>query len=173
MKTPQKKSKKVTPNKKKSTSKIFLKSILVPIDFSLHSEIAIKYSISFAKQFNATIELIHVVEPMVYAGDVTFNQASFPVVDIEYKKRDEEKLYLLIEDLKKEYKKISFHSAVGVPFHEILSYAEEKKSDLIIMTTHSKSGFENIFFGSTSAKILRKAHCPILFVRSDERNFVK
>ena len=43
-----------------------IKKILVPIDFSDYSKNALKYAVQFAKQFNAKIYLVYVVEPMIY-----------------------------------------------------------------------------------------------------------
>jgi nucleotide-binding universal stress UspA family protein len=45
--------------------------------------------------------------------------------------------------------------------------------DLIIIATHGHTGIEHALFGSTAEKVVRKAPCPVLVVRSDEREFVR
>jgi nucleotide-binding universal stress UspA family protein len=60
----------------------------------------------------------------------------------------------------------------GIPFVEITSYAQKKNIDLIIVATHGTTGVEHILFGSTAEKIIRKAPCPVLVVRSEEHDFI-
>jgi len=44
--------------------------------------------------------------------------------------------------------------------------------DMIIVATHGRTGVEHILFGSTAEKIIRKAPCPVLVVRSEEHDFI-
>ena len=71
-------------------SRITLRQILVPIDFSVHSKNALKYAIPFAEQFGASIDLIYVVEPTVYPADFSFGQIGFPNVEEELRNRGAE-----------------------------------------------------------------------------------
>ena len=83
-------SRKKVPAKKNKPAKrtpIKLQRILVPIDFSDHSKNALKYAISFAQQFKASIDLIYVVEPTVYPADFSFGQIGFPNVEEELSTR--------------------------------------------------------------------------------------
>jgi nucleotide-binding universal stress UspA family protein len=61
----------------------------------------------------------------------------------------------------------------GKPFYEIIQYAEEEQIDLIIIATHGHSGMEQVLFGSTAEKVVRKAPCPVLVVREGTREFIK
>jgi universal stress protein A len=61
----------------------------------------------------------------------------------------------------------------GKPFYEINQYAQEEDIDLIVIATHGHSGMEHILFGSTAEKVVRKAPCPVLVVRTGEHEFVK
>jgi universal stress protein A len=60
----------------------------------------------------------------------------------------------------------------GIPFVEVTNFASEEKVDLIIVATHGRTGVEHILFGSTAEKIIRKAPCPALVVRAEERDFI-
>jgi nucleotide-binding universal stress UspA family protein len=60
----------------------------------------------------------------------------------------------------------------GKPFYEINQYAAEESIDLVIIATHGHTGVEHILFGSTAEKVVRKAPCPVLVVRSGEHDFV-
>jgi len=60
---------------------------------------------------------------------------------------------------------------IGKPFYEINQYALEENMSLIIIATHGHTGMEQILFGSTAEKVVRKAPCPVLVVRSGEHEF--
>ncbi len=53
----------------------------------------------------------------------------------------------------------------GAPFREIVDIAEERDTDLIVMGTHGRRGFERLFLGSTATKVLRRLPCPALTIR--------
>ncbi len=154
-------------------SSIALQRILVPIDFSEHSKNALKYAIPFAEQFHASIDLIYVVEPTIYPADFSFGQIGFPNVEEELRSRGSNELENLIR--KQIAKRVPARKIVrtGKPFYEINQYAEERNIDLIIIATHGHSGVEHILFGSTAEKVVRKAACPVLVVRTGEHEFIR
>jgi nucleotide-binding universal stress UspA family protein len=181
--------KKLTPKRKKISRKpalstvrkksgrteksvIGLKTILVPIDFSDNSKKALRYAIPFAKQFNATLILMYVVEPTIYPSDFGFGQVGFPNVEKELQDKAAEEMRELIATLVPST--VQSYSVVdsGIPFIEITSYAQKKNIDLIIVATHGTTGVEHILFGSTAEKIIRKSPCPVLVVRAEEHDFI-
>jgi nucleotide-binding universal stress UspA family protein len=52
----------------------------------------------------------------------------------------------------------------GSPVREILRQAEDRRTDLLVMDTHGRSGFEALFLGSVTEKVLRTTHVPVLTV---------
>ena len=54
---------------------------------------------------------------------------------------------------------------VGVPYKEIVRKAEEEKADMIVMSTHGRTGFEHLMLGSVTEKVLAHAPCPVLSIR--------
>jgi nucleotide-binding universal stress UspA family protein len=142
-----------------------IRTILVPIDFSIHSKNALKYAIPMAEQFGARLHLVYVVEPTIYPADLGFGQVVLPGVEDELREKGAEELQGLIET--EIAGKVEASSAVrtGNPHHEILSEAEEKGVDLIVVATHGHSGVEHMLFGSTADRIVRHARCPVLTVR--------
>lgn len=153
--------------------RIDLNRILVPIDFSGHSRKALQYAIPFARQFSASIDLIYVVEPTVYPADFSFGQVGFPAIEDELRKRAAEELDELLRH--EIGRRVPARRAIrtGKAFYEINQYAREEKMDLIIIATHGHTGIEHALFGSTAEKVVRKAPCPVLVVRNDEREFVR
>jgi universal stress protein A len=144
---------------------IGIQSILVPIDFSIHSKNALKYAIPMAEQFKAKLHLVYVVEPTIYPADLGFGQVVLPGVEDELREKGAEELQSLID--KEIGGRVAATSSVrtGNPHHEILNEAEERGVDLIVVATHGHSGVEHMLFGSTADRIVRHAHCPVLTVR--------
>jgi universal stress protein A len=174
-------SKKTAVSKKKASPKklsapksatIALRKILVPIDFSEYSKKALHYAIPFARQFHAKILLLYVVEPTIYPADFSFGQIGMPNVENELRVKGEQELQELITNEIKGVVPAEGFVKVGLPFVEVVSFAKEEGIDLIIVATHGHTGVEHVLFGSTAEKIVRKAPCPVLIVRSDERDFV-
>ena len=151
---------------------INLKKILVPIDFSEFSKNALKYAVPFAKQFNAEIVLLYVVEPTIYPADFSFGQIGLPGIEEEMRKRGTEELRKLatseIQDIVKSRTRVE----TGKAFTEINRVAKEESADLIIIATHGHTGIEHAIFGSTAEKVVRKAPCPVLSIRTPEHEFV-
>ena len=146
--------------------------IIVPIDFSEYSKKAFRYAIDFAHTFRAEMVLVYVVEPIVYPADFSFGQVALPSMERELLERGEEQLKDLIA--KEVPDGIVARTAVrsGKPFVEIIQAAKEESAELIIIATHGHSGIEHVLFGSTAEKVVRKAPCPVLSIRSPEREFV-
>ena len=140
-----------------------LQKILVPVDFSECSNKAIQYALPFAKQFGAEVVLLHLVEP-------------YPAVP-EMAPLDVENL----QDAKEQMQQWE-HAAssvpiktivrVGDPTSGIIEAAKELEIDLIIVSTHGRTGVARFFLGSTAERVIRQAPCPVLVVREREREFV-
>ncbi len=147
---------------------VAINRILVPIDFSTYSKKALQYAVPFARKFKGEIVLLHVVEPAIYPADFNFGQVGIPSIEDELKTKAEQELQKLQERETKRRARSSIMVRVGKPFIEIINLAKEENIDLIIMATHGHSGIEQILFGSTAERVVRKAHCPVLTVRTQE-----
>jgi nucleotide-binding universal stress UspA family protein len=144
-----------------------IRSILVPIDFSVHSKNALKYAVPMARQFGASLHLVYVVEPTIYPADLGFGQVVLPGVEDELREKGAEELQALIEREIGSRVKASSAVRTGSPHHEILREAEDRGVDLIVVATHGHSGMEHILFGSTADRIVRHARCPVLTIRPE------
>ena len=141
-----------------------LKNILVPLDFSDFSLKALRYAVPFARQFGATLTLLHVVELPAYTPELP-NPPAFPpehdeavVSQLESIRQAE-----IPEDLP--VNTIVCHNFV---FDGILDAAREIAADLIVTTTHGRTGLMHLLIGSTAESVVRKAPCPVLVVRDPE-----
>lgn len=148
-----------------------IKNILCPIDYSVYSEMALKYAIEFAEKYQAKLYLMHVLDIRVY----DINDPDLYNVNII----DEETIHKLRERLLKcvnedAKNKISVEAIIiqGVPFAEIIKAAKECKIDLIVLGTHGRTGLSHAIMGSVAEKVVRKAPCPVLTIRHPEHDFI-
>jgi len=148
---------------------IGIHSILVPIDFSIHSKNALKYAVPMARQFGASIHLVYVVEPTIYPADLGFGQVVLPGVEDELREKGGNELQGLIDREIGRSVKSSWAVRTGNPHQEILREAEERGVDLIVVATHGHSGVEHMLFGSTADRVVRHAKCPVLTVRPQSK----
>jgi nucleotide-binding universal stress UspA family protein len=160
-------SKKSTPRPAATGPSLGIRSILVPIDFSIHSKNALKYAVPLAEKFGASLHLVYVVEPTIYPADLGFGQVVLPGVEDELREKGGDELESLIE--REIGTRVRATSAVrsGNPHQEILREAEEKGVDMIVVATHGHSGVEHMLFGSTADRIVRKSKVPVLTIRPE------
>lgn len=142
-----------------------MKKIIVPIDFSEHSEFALKVAAKFAKRNDAELLALHMLE----MSDVlltTDDQEQHQKV-VFFLKLAEQRFE---EFLDKEYldgvnvKPIVKHFKV---FSEVNDVAQEHDANLIVMGSHGASGIKEFFVGSNTEKVVRNAEIPVLVVKSD------
>jgi nucleotide-binding universal stress UspA family protein len=141
------------------------KRILVPLDFSLHSTQALQYARSFARQFNARLIFIHVVEafPIDYLLGLRSARAANRWLLVQSRGR----LRQLATQFAGPDRSVP-ESVVtfGKPYQEITRIAKERQTDLIILATHGYTGLKHIQLGSTAERVVRHAPCPVLVVRT-------
>ncbi len=148
-----------------------INKILVPIDFSEYSKPAISFSKDLAKIFNSELILVHVVEPILYPPDFSMGQVALPPLTIDVDSAAKEELERLIKNEIGDEFKTSSLIRTGKPFVEIVDAAIELDIDLIVISSHGRTGVEHILFGSTADKVVQKAPCPVLTVRDPLKGF--
>jgi nucleotide-binding universal stress UspA family protein len=137
---------------------------LVPIDFSPYAEQALDYAIALAKQLQARVTLLHVIQPPLIAGaDMGVWPSPTFLAELEAAVTSDMEGYLArvtAAGLEGEIVVVQ-----GVPFQEILHTAKERHVDLIIMGTHGRTGLTHVLLGSVAEKVVRLAPCPVLIAR--------
>lgn len=150
---------------------INIKNILCPIDYSVYSEMALKYAIEFAEKYQAKLYLMHVLDIRVYdINDPDLYNVN--IVDTETIDKLKERLLRCVnEDTKG---RISVEAIIiqGVPFAEIIKASRDYKIDLIVLGTHGRTGLSHAIMGSVAEKVVRKAPCPVLTIRHPEHDFI-
>ncbi len=153
-------------------STVSLKKILVPQDFSEYSLHALKYAVTFAELFRSELIVLHIVEPIVYPADFSFGQVSIPAMEEEIRRHSEEQLTDLVAKEIPSGIKATPIIRIGKPFIEIVEVAKSESTDLIVISSHGRTGMDHVLFGSTADKVVRKAPCPVLTIRPHEHEFV-
>lgn len=140
-----------------------MKKIIVPIDFSEHSEYALETAAVLARKYNAEILALHMLE--LSNAVVSNNENQLQAEAVFFLKLAEKKFE---EFLDKDYLKgiavtpIVKHFKV---FSEVSDVATEHNADLIIMGSHGASGLKEVFVGSNTEKVVRYSAIPVLVVK--------
>ncbi len=155
---------------------IQIKNVLVPTDFSEPAEAALRYGKAFAETFGAALHLVHVLDEsaLVYpwsSPDGTPIALGAARTEMEHMIKDRLSRILTAEEIGKYSAHVS--TLCGSPFLEIVAYAKAQAVDLIIMGTHGRGPIAHMLMGSVAEKVVRKAPCPVLTVRTTEHEFVE
>jgi nucleotide-binding universal stress UspA family protein len=137
-----------------------LNKILVPTDFSECSLMAFEYALQLARDFDAELRLVHVINPHAYPfGDeyVALDPAQL-LRETEYAKQKQ--LRSMATKARTRYTVRVIH---GSPAAEICNAANED-ADLIVISTHGRSGIGHVLIGSVAEHVVRYAHSPVLVI---------
>ncbi len=145
--------------------------ILVPIDFSDYSLQALKYASEFSKIYGSKIILVYVVEPVIYPPDLSIGQIALPTLSYQIDDKAKEELSRVAKEYIPSELDVTAIVKLGKPYIEIIDLAKNEDVDLIIISTHGHTGVEQILFGSTADKVVRKAPCPVLTLREPVKGF--
>jgi nucleotide-binding universal stress UspA family protein len=154
---------------------IALKKILVATDFSEPSEAALTYGRELARQFDATLLVVHVVDNLLtraVGGD------GFAFGDPAFQKEIEDTALKQTEALLNDEDRALLRANTvmivsNTPADAIADYARQAKVELIVMGTHGRRAIAHFFMGSVAERVVRIAPCPVLTVRQPEHELVR
>jgi nucleotide-binding universal stress UspA family protein len=143
------------------------KKVLCPIDFSADSFTALDYAADFARQGNGRLILMHIVDnPLT---DFYGPRGANYYAEVEH----------AVEKSKQMLADAAHTHAAGVPcevvvkhgnpYIEILDLATAQHADMIVMSTHGRTGPQRLVIGSVAEKVVRTAPCPVFTIRHQER----
>jgi universal stress protein A len=154
-----------------------MKTILVPTDLSALSAKGLVYAANLAKALAAHAIVCHVVrtEEFVTHARLLEKTVTAPNVDeqLSYlRERHRELLHDFVSrHLPPSMKDVVIKEIVemGEPHDLIVDWAKDNAVDIIIMSTHGRSGLSRMMLGSVTEKVLRKAQCPVLAIPCHEQ----
>ncbi|MBI4823732.1 MAG: universal stress protein [Nitrospirae bacterium] len=142
-----------------------VKRILYPTDFSEGSLVAVPLLTDLVKKYGAKLYILHVIYDVVRASGWYVPHTSMDELSKDMETGAKKEIEgCCVEELRG-YKDIERIVIKGIPHEEILRFAGENKIDLIVIGTHGRKGLDKVIFGSTAAKVVRDAPCPVLTVR--------
>jgi len=153
--------------KSKAADKTFtVRTILVPVDFSDCSLAGVEYAAFLAKRLFATLRLFHAMYPYVdYAIADRVGARLAPLAEAGQEAARIEMNALKQMDF---LRGLSLQTEIGSghAIDEICSAAGQPDVDLIVTSTHGRTGFKHAFIGSVAEHVVRYAECPVMVVPS-------
>lgn len=143
---------------------IKIRKILAPTDLSKLSRPALRYALELALERSVPMIAYNVIsEDSEWIGsDDRHNPANALLP------QQKERLHtFMMENFADLIDKVEVIEVVeaGVPYNKIVEKAHNEQADLIVMSTHGRTGFEQILLGSVTAKVVARASCPVLSIR--------
>lgn len=146
-----------------------IKNILIPLDFSETSLLALDHAVFMARLYKAEITLLHVVETFMFTSAITFTDTGNDLASIINEKAEEKLRNTANEILDKSGVKVNIKLVTGRIYKSIIEVANASKADVIIMGTHGVSGFREFVIGSNAFRVVTEAPCPVISVQTNSR----
>jgi nucleotide-binding universal stress UspA family protein len=138
-----------------------LKRVLVTTDFSDASRQALPLAVELARQFDATLALVHVF-PAALPGELSHLGIVFEQERLAAEAR------IRLERFRETELPASLRVEVtlleGAAGNQIITFAKDAEADLIVIATHGHTGLKHLWLGSTAERVVRHAPCPVLVV---------
>jgi len=144
-----------------------LRRILLPTDFSGCANHALPYAAAIARAVKATVICINVVEPIVPAVGYTGLAEAMPIAEINEQMEDSAEREMPDVLHGDDLRGLAVEEVIahGDAAAEIVRVANEREVDLIVISSHGRTGLGRIIFGSTAEAVVRHARCPVLVVK--------
>ena len=151
---------------------IALKRILVATDFSETADAALRYGRALARNFGATLHVLHVAHDFsARMGDTFLAVMPELVADVvkDAKRRLREQV---VDNDSNPPPVVPVVITASAPAAAIVDYANDKEIDLIVIGTQGRGGVAHLMMGSVAERVVRTARCPVLTVRRPAQDFV-
>lgn len=149
-----------------------LKNILVPVDFSPFSDMAVEYALSLAEKFEAKVVLAHAI---VLFNEEPYEEAFLKAYEREVKLKEKETNDLFIPISEKASERgVEVSSEILRGFSAadaILELIATSEYDLVVMGTHGRTGLKKWIYGSVAEKVVRMSPVPVLTVHNEMSEF--
>jgi len=146
-----------------------IQNIVVPLDFSTPALKALDYALALASTKRATVEVVYVFQP----SSPIVGPEMLPVMVDETGAVEEcrKRLDVVVKSYENEGTPLKSQVLLGRPAEEIVALARSSEADLIVISTHGRTGVGRSLLGSVAERVVRHAPCPVLVVRKHERDF--
>jgi nucleotide-binding universal stress UspA family protein len=145
-----------------------IRNILCPIDFSSSSFEALAIAIELGEHFSATVHVLYVLELQPVPADsspLPWNSSSIVKHREELEANAKESMANVVAKHSRPSLKLVTMIVGGAAAQRIVESAEEMAIDLVVISTHGRTGFRRLVFGSVAEAVMRTAPCPVLTTR--------
>jgi nucleotide-binding universal stress UspA family protein len=139
-----------------------LAKILMPTDFSNCSKTAFEYGLQLAHDFGAELRMVHVINPHAFPFGDKYTALDPAQLLRETKQAAQKQMRSMAAKSRVRYSVSVLH---GSPAVEIC-HATNEDVDLIVISTHGRTGLGHLLIGSVAEHVVRHAHCPVLVIPS-------
>lgn len=144
-----------------------IERILVPIDFSESSLRALDDAVEFSRPYEAELILLFVVERGFYESPLLVPDSG---ALLKHQARaTEEKLEEMCRDLGKQGVKCRTLVEFGVAYQAIIEAANKAHANLIVISSHGRTGLAHVLIGSVAERVVQHAVCPVLVIHTLRR----
>ncbi len=140
-------------------------NMLVGLDFSPDSDLAFEYGLSLSQQFQSELHLAHVIEPPVYKDLLKLKTDPNASMQEDLRVEIREKMKSMIPEEALNWCSPKISLLAGQPHEELVKYALVNDMDLVVLGFRGHGLMATMFLGSTTARAVRSAVCPVLSVR--------
>lgn len=148
--------------------------VLWPTDFSEHALEAGRYARAVAEQFGAALHVVHVVELPITPDGTGMIPIEYPLGSYspEFVESAKAGLARLLAEHFAGTPNLHSDVLLGNPWQGVCHYAEQKQADLLVITTHGRTGLQHLLIGSTAERIVQHSPCPVLVVKPGRRSML-
>ena len=135
--------------------------ILVPIDFSEQSVIALEQAVSLSKVFNSEIHVLNVI-----SSDFSLSSLFNDSDKLEFEKRAKENLNKFLDEMCKKFDvELEGHQVTGKVYDQVVNSANLLDAQFIVMGTSGVAGLKKRFIGSNALRVVREAGKPVITIK--------
>jgi nucleotide-binding universal stress UspA family protein len=153
----------------RTEASLHINKILVPIDFSKCSESGFKYARAVSARLGSKVVLMHSICPAYYVTNEEYARYDFPELLRHCEATAAKKLRQLAQTAEGVKVKLEIPTTFGHAGLQICCQAEKLGIDLIVTSTHGRTGLKHALLGSTAEYVVRHAPCSVLVVPSRKR----
>ncbi|NEU58914.1 universal stress protein [Halorussus sp. MSC15.2] len=134
--------------------------VLLPTDGSEAAEAAAEHAYSLAERYDAELHVLHVVPENETTAIVGRGDERLDALEA----RGRDAVTPLVEDATARDLSVTSAIEVGTPYRQILAYADEEDVDIVVMSTHGRSGVGRVVMGSVTERVIRVGETPVVAV---------
>jgi nucleotide-binding universal stress UspA family protein len=144
--------------------------ILVPVDFSANSEIALDYAAILARSLGASVHVLHVLDDRDFTSSYPDGLCTAPMtVRSQLIEQAQVRLATMAAGCRRMNPRLTLQVTYGSAVGVIAAQAAQRGADMIVMGTHGRSDIVGVHVGSVAARVVRVAPCPVVTVRPTNR----